>query len=69
MPKCIFCGKIFDESVGLLLVQKNGDQHFLCSRKCEKNMAVRKPRNVRWTETYRKDKEQRLRVASSPKSK
>jgi ribosomal protein L24E len=38
MPKCKFCGKIFDESVGVLFVKKDGSKaalNYFCSKKCE----------------------------------
>jgi len=47
MPKCGYCGKMYDIPKGLTLVGKDGVIHYLCSSKCRKNRALKR-RKVRW---------------------
>lgn len=47
MPKCVFCGRIYDNPRGLTLVMVDGTINYLCSSKCRKNMFMRR-RKVRW---------------------
>jgi len=47
MPKCVYCGKLYDVPRGLTKVMNDGRILYLCSSKCRKNM-VMKRRKVRW---------------------
>lgn len=37
MTKCDYCGDEVPKTQGKLVVETNGDKHFYCSGKCEKN--------------------------------
>ena len=58
--RCSFCGNVAKRGTGTLFVKKSGKIMFFCSKKCEKNELKlgRKPRNVRWTRSFRKEKEE-----------
>lgn len=58
MVSCNFCGKNIPQGTGKMFVQKDGKILYFCSNKCEKNLLVlkRKPRKVRWTEEFAKEK-------------
>ncbi|MEK6925966.1 MAG: 50S ribosomal protein L24e [Nanoarchaeota archaeon] len=47
MPKCVYCGRMYELPRGLTLVGKDGTINYLCSSKCRKNR-VMKRRKVRW---------------------
>jgi large subunit ribosomal protein L24e len=47
MPKCVYCGKIYEFPRGLTLVMKDGTINYLCSPKCKKNMLMKR-RKVEW---------------------
>lgn len=47
MPKCVYCGKMYEFPKGLTLVMKDGVVNYLCSLKCRKNMAMKR-RKVEW---------------------
>ncbi len=47
MPKCVYCGKLYDIPHGLTLVMNDGRIQHLCSSKCQKNMLMKR-RKVRW---------------------
>ncbi|OGJ12242.1 hypothetical protein A3K62_00915 [Candidatus Pacearchaeota archaeon RBG_16_35_8] len=47
MPKCVYCGKLYDIPKGLTLVMNDGRIQYLCSSKCRKNMLMKR-RKVRW---------------------
>ncbi len=47
MPKCVYCGSMYDIPRGLTLVMNDGRILFLCSSKCRKNM-IMKRRRVKW---------------------
>jgi ribosomal protein L24E len=47
MPKCVYCGKIYDVPRGLTMVMNDGRINYLCSSKCRKNMHMKR-RKVRW---------------------
>lgn len=59
--KCSFCGKTIERGTGKIFVKTSGKQLYFCSTKCEKNLLKlkRKPRKVRWTQEFRKEKEGR----------
>lgn len=47
MPKCVYCGAMYEFPMGLTLVGKDGNINYLCSGKCRKNRAMKR-RKVRW---------------------
>lgn len=47
MPKCVYCGKMYEFPRGLTFVTKDGVVKPLCSSKCKKNM-IMKRRKVEW---------------------
>jgi large subunit ribosomal protein L24e len=47
MPKCVYCGKLYDVPRGLTKVMNDGRILYLCSSKCRKNMTMKR-RKVRW---------------------
>lgn len=53
MPKCVYCGKVYDIHRGLTLVKSDGKILHLCSSKCKKNMAMKR-RKVRWISKKKK---------------
>lgn len=53
MPKCVYCGKVYEFPRGLTLVTKDGVVKTLCSSKCKKNMAMKR-RKVRWIVSAKK---------------
>lgn len=53
MPKCVYCGKIYEFPRGLTLVSKEGIVRYFCSAKCQKNMAMKR-RKVRWISKKKK---------------
>ncbi len=57
MPKCVYCGKMYEFPRGLTLVGKDGSVKYLCSSKCKKNMAMKR-RKVNWIKKAKKSKEQ-----------
>jgi len=54
MPKCVYCGKMYDVPKGLTLVMKDGTVNYLCSPKCKKNMLMKR-RRVRWISKKKKE--------------
>jgi len=61
MPKCSYCGKMYEFPRGLTLVKTDGTVVYLCSAKCRKSMEMKK-RKVRWVVDGKK-------VKSSTKTK
>ncbi len=55
MPKCSYCGKMYEFPRGLTLVLKDGNVKYLCSGKCKKNM-IMKRRKVEWIRKSGKSK-------------
>ncbi len=47
MPKCSFCGRMYEFPRGLTIVQTDTNVKYLCSSKCRKNMLMKR-RKVRW---------------------
>lgn len=47
MPKCSFCGEMYEIPRGVTKVMNDGRILYLCSSKCRKNMAMKR-RKVRW---------------------
>ena len=56
MPKCSYCGKMYEPPRGLTLVMNDGTVRSLCSAKCRKNMAMKR-RKVRWVSKKKKSGE------------
>lgn len=54
--KCTFCSSEIPAGRGKMFVKNDGTVMVYCSSKCERNAAIRNPRAVKWTETYRKAK-------------
>lgn len=65
---CSFCDKKIERGTDYTYVTAKGRALHFCSSKCVKNMLKlkRKQRKVRWTESYREEKE--IRVKSSQKT-
>jgi len=59
MPKCSYCGKMYDEHKGLSLVLVSGEVKHLCSSKCRKNLEMKR-RKVRWISKSKKSKKELL---------
>jgi len=68
---CSFCGNEIELGTEKIFVSKKGKAFYFCSSKCEKNLLKlkRKPRRVRWTAEYRKEKAIRLRGMEKPAEK
>lgn len=56
MPKCVYCGTMYDVPKGLTLIMKDGTINHLCSSKCRKNKFMKR-RKVRWVIKTKKSKE------------
>ena len=67
--ECSFCGRTIPEGAEVIFVTRKGKALYFCTSKCEKNMIKlgRKPRKVKWTIAYAKEKEARLALGSSYK--
>lgn len=57
MPKCSYCGKMYEPPRGLTFVDKEGHVKYLCSAKCRKNMFMKR-RKVEWIRKSEKSKEE-----------
>ncbi|MFH1789267.1 MAG: 50S ribosomal protein L24e [Candidatus Altiarchaeota archaeon] len=68
---CTFCGRKIEKGTGVVIVSPAGKAQNLCSSKCRKNMIKlgRKPRKVKWTKTYREEKQIRIRSQEPSKEK
>jgi large subunit ribosomal protein L24e len=55
MPKCSYCGKLYEPPRGLSYVLKDGTVKYLCSGKCKKNMFMKR-RKVNWIRKGEKGK-------------
>ena len=53
MPKCVFCGKMYDLHRGVTYVKNDGTINYICSSKFRKNMHMKR-RKVRWVHKSRK---------------
>jgi len=52
MPKCSFCGEMYDIPRGLTFVKTDGNVVYLCSAKCRKNVLMKR-RKVRWIRNFK----------------
>lgn len=55
MPKCVYCGKMYDVPRGLTFVKNDGKVLYFCSAKCKKNMQMKR-RKVRWVSKKKEKK-------------
>ncbi len=55
MPKCVYCGKMYDVPRGMTFIKTDGTIQYFCSAKCRKNMAMKR-RKVRWISKMKKSK-------------
>jgi|TARA_Y100000310_G_C20584758_1_gene764803 ribosomal protein L24E len=55
MPKCSFCGTVYENPRGLSLVLTDGSLKHLCSSKCRKNFQMKRRKN-RWIIKMKKTK-------------
>jgi len=55
MPKCSYCGKMYEFHEGLTYIKTDGTIHYLCSSKCRKNMKMKR-RRVQWISKMPKEK-------------
>lgn len=53
MPKCVYCGKVYEPPKGLTYILKEGTVKYLCSSKCRKNMLMKR-RKVEWVRKEKK---------------
>ncbi|MBA7695110.1 hypothetical protein ES703_103731 [subsurface metagenome] len=65
MPRCVYCGKMYDFPKGLTLVMKDGTINHLCSSKCRKNMLMKR-RKVRWV-TKKKSGKKEIEIPKEEK--
>jgi large subunit ribosomal protein L24e len=58
---CTFCGNDIEPGTGKMYVKRDGNVHFFCSGKCQKNQLDmgRVGRKVRWTRRYVRAAQQR----------
>lgn len=61
--KCSFCDNEISLEKERIFVDKKGQAHYFCSKKCEFNSLKlgRKARKVKWAEDYRKEKVIRMK--------
>ena len=62
--ECSFCGKEIRKGLESVYVTAKGKLYYFCSSKCDKNMLKlgRSKRKVKWTATYRKEKDARIKL-------
>jgi len=60
MPKCVYCGRVYDIPRGLTYIKTDGTINYLCSSKCRKNMLMRR-RKVRWVVDRTKIKRKKIK--------
>lgn len=62
--ECSFCGKEIRKGLESVYVTAKGKLYYFCSSKCDKNMLKlgRSKRKVKWTATYRKEKDSRIKL-------
>jgi len=68
VPKCSYCGKMYEPPRGLTLVNKEGHVKYLCSAKCRKNMAMKR-RRVNWIKKGKKTKKEMKKEITEQKEK
>ena len=55
MPRCVYCGEVYDVHKGVTIVKNDGTIQYLCSSKCRKNMAMKR-RKIKWISKKKKEK-------------
>jgi large subunit ribosomal protein L24e len=62
--ECSFCGREIRKGLESVYVTAKGKLYYFCSSKCDKNMLKlgRSKRKVKWTATYRKEKDARIKL-------
>lgn len=62
--ECSFCGREIRRGLESIYVTSKGKMLYFCSSKCDKNLLKlgRSRRRTKWTKTYRKEKEARLKL-------
>jgi large subunit ribosomal protein L24e len=56
MPKCFFCGGMTPLARGKMFVRNDGRIFYFCNSKCQNNFRLgRVGKNVKWTQTFRKE--------------
>lgn len=66
MPKCSYCGRMYEPPHGLTFVMNDGTVKSLCSAKCRKNMLMKR-RKVRWIS--KKTKSEKIAEKEAPVKK
>ena len=61
MPKCSYCGKMYEPPRGLTLVLKDGSARYFCSAKCRKNRDMKR-RKVRWIKKGKKVSQEEIKA-------
>ena len=71
MPIDSFSGKPIPKGQGLMYVRKDGTVFWFANRKSEKNFNKlgRIPAKTKWTDTYHKEKNIRLKAGKAQKKK
>ena len=61
---CNFCGELIPRGTEYIHVTSKGKALYFCSSKCLKNLVKlnRKPRETKWTQAYKAEKEARLKL-------
>jgi len=55
MAFCSFCGKEIQPGFGVTVFARDGSATRYCSKKCEKNAALRRnPAKLKWTARFKK---------------
>lgn len=57
MPKCVYCGKMYEFPKGLSIVKNSGSVNYFCSSKCRKNSGMKR-RKARWISKQKKSKKE-----------
>lgn len=62
MPKCSYCGEMYEMHEGLTYVLKDGKIKHLCSSKCRKNMKMgRNSEDVNWVRKKKQEQEKEVK--------
>jgi large subunit ribosomal protein L24e len=64
---CTFCGNDIEPGTGKMYVRRDGNVHFFCSGKCQKNQLGlgRVGRKIRWTRRYVRAAQQQAPLATA----
>lgn len=61
MPKCSFCGTMYDIPRGLTFIKNDGTVKYFCSSKCRKNFNMGR-RKVTWVRKMKHDIKEELQT-------